>query len=191
MRHIRQYGQELLLVCTELLKKESTFILQLLVIFMLSASLIPTVRLALRTLEGAPQGATRTFWLDKGKILAQQPQAAQVQSLAVTAPVQIATATVPARAVTTPRTYRPAKRLEAVRVTYAGAQAKRPRKATQTLPSYSPPKQLAAQPAVKQADPLQQVRRTLKETYQVKQLKSYEESMRWARKTLQEYRQNT
>jgi hypothetical protein len=92
---------------------------------------------------------------------------------------------------TPPRTYRPAKRLEAVRVTYAGAQVKRPYRAKKALPLYHTGKQLAARPAVKRPDPMQQVRQTLKETYQVKQLKSYEESMRWARKTLQEYRPNT
>lgn len=189
MRHISQYGQELLQVCTELLKKESTFILQLLVIFMLSASLIPTVRLALRTLEGPPQGATRTFWLDKGQIVAQQPQAAPAAPPTRAQAVYVAA--VPPRSVQPVRSYRPAKRLPAVRVAYAGAQVSRPYKAKRVLPVDKANKQLAARPVVKQVDPLQQVRRTLKETYHVKHVKSYEESMRWARKTLQEYRQNT
>lgn len=193
MKPVSQFGHDLLLVCTQLLKKESTFILQLLVIFMLSASLIPTVRLALRTLEGSPQGTARTFWLEKGQILTMRPQATAPK--VVMPPVKVAS--VQPSAITAKKLSfqkLPVQRIVSARVKYVGAQAVRPRSVKKALvPATAPnrPTQIAARPAVKNVDSLQQVRKTLKETYKVTQVKSYEESMQWARKTLEAYRQNT
>jgi hypothetical protein len=190
MKPVSQFGHDLLLVCTQLLKKESTFILQLLVIFMLSASLIPTVRLALRTLE-SPQGTARTFWLEKGQILTMRPQAAPAPK-AVLPEVKVAAAPAPTK-VAAPvfKKYLP-QPLKSTRVKYVGAQAIQPRSATKVVvPTPNRPIQMAARPAFKNADPIQQVRKTLKETYKVTQVPSYDASMQWARKTLEAYRKNT